>query len=338
VNGSNENLGHFFENMNQIGIVGLGHLGEIHLKQWLELVSAEQIRVFDNNSERLQWIAKQYSVSIAQSYDELLQFASIIDVVTPTQFHFQFAKQAIAASKHVFIEKPICYSLEEAKILSQMIEGTDLKVQVGHVERFNPAFTSIEKELVDPQFFEIHRLAPFNPRGTEVSVVMDLMIHDIDIVLKLVQSKVKSIQANGVSVINSSVDIANARVLFENGCVANFTASRISMKKMRKMRIFKQNMYATIDFLDKVSEVYKIVDADLDTENYFELQTGEKKKISFFNNSQIEKNAIQEELKYFLYSVENQIDVKVSIDDASAALALAIEIQNECINKKVQLA
>jgi predicted dehydrogenase len=212
-----------------------------------------------------------------------------------------------------------------------MIEGTDLKVQVGHVERFNPAFTSIEKELVDPQFFEIHRLAPFNPRGTEVSVVMDLMIHDIDIVLKLVRSKVKSIQANGVSVINSSVDIANARVLFENGCVANFTASRISMKKMRKMRIFRQNMYATIDFLDKVSEVYKIVDADLDTENYFELETGEKKKISFFNNSQIEKNAIQEELKYFLYSVNNQIDVKVSIDDAYAALALAIEIQNECI-------
>jgi predicted dehydrogenase len=160
---------------------------------------------------------------------------------------------------------------------------------------------------------------------------MDLMIHDIDIVLKLVRSKVKSIQANGVSVINSSVDIANARVLFENGCVANFTASRISMKKMRKMRIFRQNMYATIDFLDKVSEVYKIVDADLDTENYFELETGEKKKISFFNNSQIEKNAIQEELKYFLYSVNNQIDVKVSIDDAYAALALAIEIQNECI-------
>jgi predicted dehydrogenase len=331
VSGSNENLSHFFENMNRIGIVGLGHLGEIHLKQWLELVPANQIKIFDTNTERLGTIANQYGVTSVQNYEELLTFATIIDVVTPTQFHFDFAKQAIIASKHVFIEKPICYSLEEANELARLIEGTNIKVQVGHVERFNPAFTSIESELIAPQFFEIHRLAPFNPRGTEVSVVMDLMIHDIDIVLKLVQSKVESIQANGVSVINNSVDIANARVLFENGCVANFTASRISMKKMRKMRIFKQNMYATIDFLDKVSELYQIVDADLDTENYFELQSGEKKKLNFFNNREIEKNAIYEELKSFLYSIENQKDVVVSIRDAIEALALAIAIQNKCI-------
>lgn len=317
--------------MNRIGIIGLGHLGEIHLKQWLELVPTHQIKIFDTDIERLGIIAKQYGVSSVNSYDDLLDFATIIDVVTPTQFHFDFAKQAIIASKHVFIEKPICYSLEEANELARLIEGTNIKVQVGHVERFNPAFTSIENELIEPQFFEIHRLAPFNPRGTEVSVVMDLMIHDIDIVLKLVQSKVVSIQANGVSVINNSVDIANARVVFENGCVANFTASRISMKKMRKMRIFKQNMYATIDFLDKVSELYKIVDADLDTENYFELQTGEKKKLNYFNNLSVEKNAILEELKSFLYSVDNQENVVVSIQDATKALVLALAIQNKCV-------
>lgn len=328
-------MGHFFNYMNHIGIIGLGHLGEIHLKQWLALVSKEQIIVFDNNLDRLQTIAQQYDVSIANSFEELLCNTTIIDIVTPTQFHFEYAKKAIASSKHVFIEKPICYSLEEAIILSQMIAETDLKVQIGHVERYNPAFTSIEAELIAPQFFEIHRLAPFNPRGTEVSVVMDLMIHDIDIVLKLVQSKVKSIQANGVSVINNSVDIANARVLFDNGCVANFTASRISMKKMRKMRIFKQNMYATIDFLNKVSEVYKIVDAELDNDNFFELKSGEKKKISFFNSSNTEKNAIYEELKSFLYSIDNHCDVKVSVHDASAALALAIQIQNECELKRV---
>lgn len=331
MNGSNENLSHFFENMNQIGIVGLGHLGEIHLKQWLELVKPEQIRIFDFDLNRIQHLSKQYHVSTVSSYDDLLEFATIIDVVTPTQFHFEYAKKAIEASKHVFIEKPICYSLEEANELLKLIEGTNLKVQVGHVERFNPAFTSIENQLIDPQFFEIHRLAPFNPRGTEVSVVMDLMIHDIDIVLKLVQSKVKSIQANGVSVINKTVDIANARVLFENGCVANFTASRISMKKMRKMRVFKQDMYATIDFLDKVSEVYQIVDAKLDTDNYFELKTGEKKKITFFNNSNFDQNAIKEELNSFLYSIDNHEDVKVTIKDAIQALALSIEIQNECI-------
>lgn len=331
MNGSNENLSHFFENMNQIGIVGLGHLGEIHLKQWLELVKPEQIRIFDFDLNRIQHLSEQYHVSSVSSYDDLLNFATIIDVVTPTQFHFEYAKKAIEASKHVFIEKPICYSLEEANELLKLIEGTNLKVQVGHVERFNPAFTSIENQLIDPQFFEIHRLAPFNPRGTEVSVVMDLMIHDIDIVLKLVQSKVKSIQANGVSVINKTVDIANARVLFENGCVANFTASRISMKKMRKMRVFKQDMYATIDFLDKVSEVYQIVDAKLDTDNYFELKTGEKKKITFFNNSNFDQNAIKEELNSFLYSIDNHEDVKVTIKDAIQALALSIEIQNECI-------
>ena len=317
--------------MNRIGIVGIGHLGEIHLKQWLELMPASQIKIFDSNIERLNTIANQYGVTITQNYEELLSFATIVDVVTPTQFHFEYAKKAILASKHVFIEKPICYSLEEAKDLARLIEGTELKVQVGHVERFNPAFSAIESELLEPQFFEIHRLAPFNPRGTEVSVIMDLMIHDIDIVLKLVQSEVKSIHANGVSVINNSIDIANARVEFENNCVANFTASRISMKKMRKMRIFKQDMYATIDFLDKVSELYKIVDADIDTENYFINQSGDKKKLSFFNNLQFEKNAIREELKNFIYSIENHKDVVVSVDDAIRALALAIKIQDMCL-------
>lgn len=316
--------------MHKIGIVGLGHLGEIHLKQWIEIVGKENIACFDTNLELIHRIEETYQVVFVNSFKDLLKHSTIIDVVTPTQYHYEYALKSIQNYKHVFIEKPVCNNVDEAKELKKQAEINKVTIQVGHVERFNPAFQAIKQYLKDPSFFEIHRLAPYNPRGTEVSVIMDLMIHDLDIISSLVPSNVKNIYANGVCILNRTPDIANARIEFENGCVANLTASRISMKKMRKMRIFKKDMYSTIDFLEKSAEIYNIVPSNSNEDGLlFNQYDGTEKKLIYKSPNILEINSIYEELNSFKNSIENNTNPEVTIDDGIRALDLAIEIQNK---------
>lgn len=316
--------------MQKIGIIGLGHLGEIHLKQWIEIVGVQNIVCMDVNQEMVRKISNIYNVSFVTTLDELFKDTYIIDVVTPTQFHYEYAKQAILNGKHVFIEKPVCSSVAEALELETLSKENQVKIQVGHVERFNPAFQSVKDWVKDPLFFEIHRLAPYNPRGTEVSVIMDLMIHDLDIISHLVNSEVKNIYANGVCILNKTPDIANARIEFANGCVANLTASRISMKKMRKMRIFKNDMYSTIDFLEKSAEVYNIVSSESPEQGLiFNQYDGTEKKLIFKSPKVLELNSIFEELKYFKNSIDHSRAIEVTIQDAIKALDLAVKIQSK---------
>jgi len=312
----------------KIGVVGIGHLGKIHYQQWLSFNEVSCIYLYDQNSSCIETLGVPQE-QICESFDQLLSKVDIIDVVTPTDFHFQYVIDALNADKHVFVEKPICSSIEEAKKIKDLLaEKKHLKLQVGHVERFNPAFRAIHSHIKSPKFFEIHRLAPFNPRGTEVSVIMDLMIHDLDILLSLVHSEIDSIEANGVSVISNTPDIANVRIKFKNGCVANLTCSRISMKKMRKMRIFENNQYTSIDFLEKTCEAYQIEDPTSSNEGLnFELNDGTSKKLVYIQPKIINQNAIQEELISFVNSIQANTQPLVGVSDAISALQLALTIQ-----------
>lgn len=296
--------------MSTLGIVGLGHLGEIHLKNWLSILPKENIYIYDVSSERTSLLSSQYEVKSVVSYDQLLEVANMIDIVTPTDSHFQLAVKAMELSKDVFIEKPICETLEQFDELERLQRIYGNIIQIGFVERFNPAFLLVKDQIQKPKFFEIHRLAPYNPRGTEVSVVMDLMIHDLDILTYFVDSPLKNLSATGVSVLSQSHDIVNARLEFEDGCVANMTASRISMKKMRKMRVFCDNKYANIDFLEKNSELYEIENEDIQGEGLrFTTHDGEKKmlKYSKFHNSDPSlTNSILDELSFFYLKSKNK--------------------------------
>lgn len=317
--------------MHLIGIVGLGHLGEIHLKQWLELVSKEKIVCFDTDIERLERLASQYQVSKVANYVELLETATIVDVVTPTQFHHYYAAEALRAGKHVFIEKPVCQTMEEIDELISLQRKSGTLVQIGHVERYNPAYRAVESKIVDPKFFEVHRLAPFVGRGTEVSVIMDLMIHDLDIIAHLVPSEVIDIKAKGVSIISKTPDIANVRLEFANGCVANLTASRISMKKMRKMRIFSDGGYISIDFLDKNAESFEIKDpADITMQEglLFTTNEGQDKKLIVKSYDKLDKNAIHDELQDFYTKIKSGLNyTHVDLISGSKTMSLALRIQ-----------
>jgi predicted dehydrogenase len=318
--------------MHQIGIVGLGHLGEIHLKQWLEIVSKEKIVCFDTDIERLDKITNQYQVSKALDYSDLLFSSTIIDVVTPTQFHHYYASKALSAKKHVFIEKPVCQTMEEVNDLISLQKSSGTLVQIGHVERYNPAFRAVESSIINPKFFEVHRLAPFIGRGTEVSVIMDLMIHDLDIIAHLVDSELIDIKAKGVSIISKTPDIANVRLEFANGCVANLTASRISMKKMRKMRIFSDAGYISIDFLDKNAESFEIKnqsDMSISDGLSFTTNEGQDKKLIVKSYDKLDKNAIYEELYDFFTKVDNgENHTSVDLISGSKTMSLALKIQN----------
>lgn len=321
--------------MLKVGVLGAGHLGKIHLRLLNQSQKYELVGFYDPNSENADKVAKEFGYHKFDTISELIQAVDVVDIVTPTLSHHDCAKEAMEAGKHVFIEKPISNTLEEAEELIELSKKYNVKGQVGHVERFNPAFIATKSKIEKPMFIETHRLAEFNPRGTDVPVVLDLMIHDIDVILSVVDSKVKNINASGVSVISDTPDIANARIEFENGCVANLTSSRISLKNMRKSRFFQKDAYISVDFLDKVCEVVKMKDAPEvpgDFDMILQNAEGVKKQI-YFENPDIEaNNAILDELETFADAISNNTTPIVTLEDGTEALRVAYQII-DCFKK-----
>ncbi len=315
--------------MIKAGVLGAGHLGKIHLRLLEASEYYQLVGFYDTDTKNAKALAKEKGFTFFKSAADLIDACDMIDIVTPTLYHHQMALKAISAGKHIFIEKPITNSLDEAKEISQIAKENQVLGQVGHVERFNPAFKAVKDSITHPMFIESHRLAEFNPRGTDVPVVLDLMIHDIDILLSIVKSKVKSVSASGVAVISSTPDIANARIEFENGCVANLTASRISLKKMRKTRFFQKDAYIAVDFLEKSVEVVKMKAAPEKPEDFamiLQNAEGEKKQIYFENPPIEDSNAILDELETFAQAINNQKEPIVSLENGTAALDLAYQV------------
>ena len=315
--------------MLKAGVLGAGHLGKIHLKLLQESSEYELVGFYDPIESYARQVEKDFGYKFVESIDELIEMVDVIDIVTPTLNHFECAKKAIEKGKHVFIEKPITKTVEEAAILRDLAHQNKVRGQVGHVERFNPAFTAVSHMIENPMFIECHRLAEFNPRGTDVPVVLDLMIHDIDIILSVVNSEVRNIHASGVSVISDTPDIANARIEFENGCVANLTASRISMKNMRKSRFFQKDAYISVDFLEKKSEVVKMKDAPENPDDFamiLQNAEGKKKQIYFENPKVMANNAILDELESFSNAINNNTTPVVSLKQGAKALQVAQQI------------
>ena len=325
--------------MLKIGVIGAGHLGKIHLKLLLELKDTfEVIGFYDTDRENAKIVNRSFRVKSFKSVELLIEEADVIDIVSPTISHYDCASLAIRSNKHVFIEKPITQTVLEAETLMKLSREAGVKVQVGHVERFNSAFKSALDYVNQPLFIESHRLAEFNPRGTDVPVVLDLMIHDLDIVLKLVNSPVKSVQASGVSVVSDTPDIANARIEFNNGCVCNLTASRMSLKNMRKSRVFQKDAYISIDYLEKKTEVIRLKNIKPSEEIdplavILDLGKGKRKKQIYFETPNIEENnAIKDEFISFANAINEDIEPEVSITDGLRALELA-----EVILEKMKL-
>ena len=319
--------------MLKIGVIGAGHLGKIHLKLLSELKDTfEIIGFYDTDRENAKIVNRSFRLKSFKSVELLIQEADVIDIVSPTISHYDCASLAIRSNKHVFIEKPITQTILEAETLMKLSREAGVKVQVGHVERFNSAFKSAQNYINQPLFIESHRLAEFNPRGTDVPVVLDLMIHDLDIVLKLVNSPVKSVHASGVSVVSDTPDIANARIEFNNGCVCNLTASRMSLKNMRKSRVFQKDAYISIDYLEKKTEVIRLKNIKPSEEIdplavVLDLGKGKRKKQIYFENPNIEENnAIKDEFISFANAINEDIEPEVSITDGLRALELAVVI------------
>lgn len=317
--------------MLKIGVLGAGHLGKIHIKLILELKEEfELLGFYDSDEKNSIEVAEKFNIKRYDSVQELLNEVDCIDIVTPTLSHFHLASQALRKSKHVFVEKPITETVEEARMLMGLAREANVKVQVGHVERFNPAFQAAIPFFNKPMFIETHRLAQFNPRGTDVPVVLDLMIHDLDIILSVVKSGIKRISASGVAVVSDTPDITNARIEFDNGCVANLTASRISLKNMRKSRFFQKDAYISVDFLTKELEVVRMEDVQGEPnplDIVFDLGEGKPVKKIFFDKPEIgEINAIKEELRSFHHAIEQDLTPEVSIEDGFRALDVAQKI------------
>jgi len=315
--------------MLKAGVLGAGHLGKIHLRLLQQSEKYELVGFYDPFTENATKIAKEFGYKLFDSIDELIAASEVIDIVTPTLSHFDCAKKAIENGCHVFIEKPITKTVTEAEAISAFADKHQVKGQVGHVERFNPAFTAVSEKIKHPMFIETHRLAEFNPRGTDVPVVLDLMIHDIDIILSVVQSKVKNVHGSGISVISETPDIANARIEFENGCVANLTASRISMKNMRKSRFFQKDAYISVDFLEKVAEVVRMKEVPENPDDFaMILQNAEGiKKQIYFENPEVQgNNAILDELESFADAIQQNTTPIVSLRQGTEALRVAQQI------------
>lgn len=315
--------------MLNVGVLGAGHLGKIHLRLLNESQKYNLVGFYDPDVINGKKVAAEFGYTFFDNINKLIDAVDVVDIVTPTLSHFDCAKKAMEKGKHVFIEKPITNTLQEAEELLLLEKKHQVKGQVGHVERFNPAFMAVKENINNPMFIETHRLAEFNPRGTDVPVVLDLMIHDIDAILSVVKSEVKQINASGVSVISNSPDIANARIEFENGCVANLTASRISLKNMRKSRFFQKDAYIAVDFLEKKVEVVKMKDAPEkpgDFDMILQNAEGVKKQIYFKNPDIASNNAILDELETFADAINNNTIPVVSLEQGTRALRVALEV------------
>lgn len=315
--------------MIKAGLVGAGHLGKIHLRLLNQSDKYELVGFHDKDSENGRKLAAEFGYKYFENFEDLLEEIDMLDIVTPTVYHYDYAMKAIEKGIHFFIEKPVTQTLEQAEEILYKCREFGIKAQVGHVERYNPAFIGAKDYIQNPMFIEIHRLAEFNPRGTDVSVVLDLMIHDLDILLSLVKSKVKDIHASGVSVVSKTPDICNARLEFENGCVANLTTSRISMKAMRKSRFFQQDAYISVDFLEKKAEVIRMKPAPENPSDFdmiIENAEGEKNQILFEYPNIQPNNAILDELESFANAIEYDVPVQVSLEDGTEALKVALEI------------
>ena len=315
--------------MLKVGVLGAGHLGKIHLKLLNQSEKYELIGFHDPNAENAKKVADEFGYTSFPTISELIDAVEVVDIVTPTLSHFECAKEAISKGRHIFIEKPITNTVSEAEAIKTLASMNHVRGQVGHVERFNPAFKSVKDIIDTPMFIECHRLAEFNPRGTDVPVVLDLMIHDIDIILSVVNSKVRNINASGVSVISETPDIANARIEFQNGCVANLTASRISLKNMRKTRFFQKDAYISVDFLEKKCEVVKMKDVPENPDEFaMILQNAEGlKKQIYFENPDVEpNNAILDELNTFADAINNNTTPIVTLTHGADALRVAQRI------------
>lgn len=320
--------------MLKIGVFGAGHLGKIHIKLILELADKyELVGFFDPSDENASTVENDFKIRRFEDQNELLDAVDCVDIVTPTIVHYDIASAALKQSKHVFIEKPVTQNSEEARKLMRLSQEAGVKVQIGHVERFNPAFQAGVPYLSKPLFIETHRLAQFNPRGTDVPVVLDLMIHDIDAILSVVRSNVRKISASGVAVVSDTPDIANARIEFDNGCVANLTASRISMKNMRKMRFFQRDAYVSIDFLQKEMEVVRMEDIEGEPDPFdmvFDMGNGKPVKKIIFDKPEISpSNAIKEELSTFHDAIVNDTTPIVTLEDGTLALEVALKIMDK---------
>jgi predicted dehydrogenase len=322
--------------MLKIGVFGVGHLGKFHLNNWKEIKGVELVGFFDPSNSNAQEVSEKYQLPRFLDEEALMDAVDAVDIIAPTNHHFDLCKWALRKGKHVFVEKPLADNMDEARELVKLVKESGVKMQVGHVERFNPAYLAVKNLDLNPMFIEVHRLAQFNPRGTEVSVILDLMIHDIDIILSMVKSEVKSISASGVAVMTDTPDIANVRIEFNNGCVANLTSSRISMKRMRKMRLFQKDAYIGIDFLNKKTEIIKQKgQQDLDAFT-FDLDTPNGKRTIAILNPQIpEVNAIKMELEKFRESVVEDRPTIVSEVDGFRAMDVAHQILQKIKNNSI---
>lgn len=314
--------------MIRIGVFGVGHLGKFHLNNWKEIEQVTLVGFYDPDDTTAKETAEKYQLKRFLNAEELMDQIDAADIVAPTNKHFELCEKAIRKGRHVFVEKPLANTMQEAQQIVKMAKEAGIKIQVGHVERFNPAYLALKNTTLNPMFIEVHRLAQFNPRGTEVSVILDLMIHDIDIVLSLVKSDVKNVYASGVAVMTDTPDIANVRIEFNNGCVANLTSSRISMKKMRKMRLFQKDAYIGIDFLEKKTEIIKLkVEQDNETDFSFDLETPHGKKTIVISNPETKPvNAIYEELNAFVQSIVTNKPTAVTEIDGLFAMEVAHQI------------
>jgi predicted dehydrogenase len=321
--------------MLNVGVFGVGHLGKYHLNNWIEMEGVNVVGFYDPFDENAVAVAEKYNIKRFTNPDKLVDACDAIDVVAPTNQHFELCEKAIRKGRHVFVEKPLANTMDEGRLLVSLAKEANIKMQVGHVERFNPAYLVAKNLKLNPMFIEVHRLAQFNPRGTEVSVILDLMIHDIDIILSFMNSDVKNISASGVAVLTETPDIANVRIEFNNGCVANLTSSRISMKKMRKMRLFQKDSYIGIDFLEKKTEIIKLK-APGDTNVFaFDIETPNGKKTIAVSNPEVKQvNAIKLELEAFVDSIINNKPTVVSEIDGFLAMEVAHQILEKISNSK----
>jgi predicted dehydrogenase len=318
--------------MLKIGVFGVGHLGKFHLNNWKNIQHVELVGFFDPNDQAAQEVSEKHGLKRYDLAEDLIREIDAADIVAPTTHHFNLCQLALRSGKHVFVEKPMADTMDQAREILELVKESKVKFQVGHVERFNPAFLALGEYLLNPMFIEVHRLAQFNPRGTEVSVILDLMIHDIDIILHLVKSDVKNIFASGVAVMTETPDIANVRIEFNNGCVANLTSSRISMKRMRKMRLFQKDAYIGIDFLEKKTEVIKLKTAGDEELFSFDIETPQGTKTLAIDNPLIrEVNAIEAELTAFRDAILNNQRPPVNEIDGYVAMDVAHEILKKIV-------